>query len=53
MIYGGLLTLVVALLWLYICMYLWFIGAELNAYLENKEIFEFLYAVEVEGKNPS
>lgn len=38
-IYGGLVTLVVSLLWLYSCMYLWFIGAELNAYLENKESF--------------
>ncbi len=34
-IYGGLTTLVVMLLWLYFCMYLWFLGAELNAYLES------------------
>lgn len=51
-IYGGLVTLVVSLLWLYACMYLWFIGAELNAYMESRESFEFLYSVEVEGKNP-
>lgn len=38
-IYGGLVTLVVSLLWLYSCMYLLFIGAELNAYLENREGF--------------
>lgn len=39
-IYGGLVTLVVSLLWLYSCMYLWFIGVELNAYLEDRESFE-------------
>lgn len=38
-IYGGLATLVVLLLWLYICMYLWFLGAELNVYLENPSGF--------------
>lgn len=38
-IYGGLLTLVVAMLWLYFCMYLWFIGAEINALLEDPESF--------------
>lgn len=38
-IYGGLVTLVVMLLWLYSCMYLWFIGAEINAFLENRESF--------------
>ncbi len=36
-IYGGLVTLV---LWLYSCMYLWFIGAEINAYMENPDSFE-------------
>lgn len=39
LIYGGLVTLVVMMLWLYICMYLWFMGAELNAYLEDPEEF--------------
>ncbi|MDD2958134.1 MAG: YihY/virulence factor BrkB family protein [Lachnospiraceae bacterium] len=39
-IYGGLVTLVVAMLWLYFCMYLWFLGAEINAYLENKASFD-------------
>ena len=38
-IYGGLVTLVVAMLWLYFCMYLWFIGAEINALLEDPESF--------------
>ena len=39
-IYGGLVTLVVLMLWLYSCMYLWFIGAEINAYMENPDSFE-------------
>ena len=38
-IYGGLVTLVVAMLWLYFCMYLWFIGAEINALLEDPQSF--------------
>lgn len=38
-IYGGLMTLVVMMLWLYFCMYLWFIGAEINAYLEVPDSF--------------
>jgi membrane protein len=40
-IYGGLTTLIVVMLWLYICMYLFFIGAEINRYLEEPEEFEF------------
>ena len=39
-IYGGLVTLVLLMLWLYSCMYLWFIGAEINAYMENPDSFE-------------
>ncbi|MCD8023148.1 MAG: YihY/virulence factor BrkB family protein, partial [Lachnospiraceae bacterium] len=38
-IYGSLTTLVVVMLWLYACMYLWFIGAELNHYLAAPELF--------------
>lgn len=38
-IYGSLTTLVVVMLWLYVCMYLWFIGAELNHYLAAPELF--------------
>jgi len=38
-IYGGLVTLVIMMLWLYICMYLWFMGAELNVYFEDPENF--------------
>ena len=32
-IYGGLTTLIVVMLWLYTCMYLFFLGAELNQYV--------------------
>lgn len=38
-VYGGLVTLVVAMLWLYFCMYLWFMGAEINALLEDPQSF--------------
>ncbi|HIR14538.1 MAG TPA: YihY/virulence factor BrkB family protein [Candidatus Choladousia intestinavium] len=38
-IYGSLTTLVVVMLWLYICMYLLFLGAEINSYLEKPELF--------------
>ena len=37
-IYGGLTTLVVAMLWLYCCMYLLFVGAEVNHYIEHPEL---------------
>lgn len=38
MIYGGLATLVIAMLWLYCCMYLLFIGAEINHCIEHPEL---------------
>ncbi|MCC8136627.1 MAG: YihY/virulence factor BrkB family protein [Clostridiales bacterium] len=38
-LYGSLTTLVVVMLWLYVCMYLWFIGAEINHYLAAPELF--------------
>ncbi|MCD7820300.1 MAG: YihY/virulence factor BrkB family protein [Lachnospiraceae bacterium] len=38
-IYGSLTTLVVVMLWLYVCMYLLFIGAEINHYLAAPELF--------------
>lgn len=38
-IYGSLTTLIVAMLWLYVCMYLLFLGAEINDYLERPEQF--------------
>lgn len=38
-IYGSLTTLVVVMLWLYICMYLLFLGAEVNDYLARPEQF--------------
>lgn len=33
--YGSLATIVILMLWLYICMYLMFIGAEVNAYFQT------------------
>ena len=38
-LYGSLTTLVVVMLWLYFCMYLLFIGAEINQYLSVPELF--------------
>lgn len=38
-LYGSLTTLIVIMLWLYFCMYLLFIGAEINHYLSNPEMF--------------
>lgn len=49
-IYGGLVTLVVAMLWLYFCMYLWFMGAEINALLEDPESFLHKAAEEIIGR---
>ncbi len=40
-VYGGLLTLMVAMLWLYYCLYLFFFGAEINAWKENPDSFPF------------
>ena len=40
-IYGGLLTIVVIMLWLYYCLYLFFFGAEFNAWMENPDSFPF------------
>lgn len=39
-IYGGLTTVVMVMLWLYFCMWLLFLGAEINCYLEEPETFE-------------
>jgi membrane protein len=38
-LYGSLTTLVVVMLWLYSCMYLFFLGAEINHYLAHPELF--------------
>lgn len=38
-IYGSLTTLIVVMLWLYSCMYLLFIGAEINHYIAQPELF--------------
>ena len=41
LLYGGLITLMMALLWLYFSIYLFFFGAEVSAYLENPDEFPF------------
>ena len=40
-IYGGLLTIMVAMIWLYWCLYLFFFGAEINAWKENPDILPY------------
>ena len=35
-VYGGLTSLVMLLVWLYTCVYVWFIGGELNWYLQKR-----------------
>lgn len=35
-VYGSLAGVVMILIWLYICVYVWFLGAELNAFLRRK-----------------
>ncbi len=49
-IYGSLTTLVVAMLWLYVCMYLLFMGAELNQYIAHPELFTLREHIQL--KNP-
>ena len=39
-LFGSLTTLVVVLLWLYSSMYLLFIGAEINHYIEDPKAFD-------------
>ena len=34
--YGSLTTIILILLWLYFCMYIVLIGAEINAYFEER-----------------
>ena len=40
-IYGTLMTIVMIMLWLYVCLYLFFFGAEINAWIENPDSFPF------------
>ena len=40
LLYGGLTSLIMIILWLYICMYIFLIGAEINQHLEQKSINE-------------
>lgn len=39
--YGSLTTIIVSMMWIYICMYILFIGAEMNIYF--KDLFSYLY----------
>ena len=38
-LYGGLLTIVVAMFWIYFLIYIFFVGAEVNVYLNNPDSF--------------
>ena len=41
LLYGSLITLLVSLLWLYVSIFLFFLGAEVSAFLENPDEFPF------------
>ncbi len=40
-LYGGLLTVIIAMFWLYWLLYLFFFGAEINAWRENPDILPY------------
>lgn len=48
--YGSLTTIVLFMLWLYFCMYILFIGAEINILLQNKDLIKKIKQL---YKNPS
>ncbi|MCL1881599.1 MAG: YihY/virulence factor BrkB family protein [Oscillospiraceae bacterium] len=43
-VYGSLSTIVVLMLWLYFCMFILFMGAQINEYLRKKFVFRKLYS---------
>lgn len=49
-IYGGLATLVILMFWLYTCMYIMFIGAEIAVWLEQMPVTEDFKLLLVESK---
>lgn len=48
--YGSLTTIVLLMLWLYFCMYILFIGAEINILLQNKEL---IHKIKLMYKKPT
>jgi membrane protein len=38
-LYGGLLTIIIALTWMYFLVYIFFLGAEINDFIENPNTF--------------
>lgn len=49
--YGSLTAIVLCMLWLYFCMYIMFIGAELNVVLQNKEMLHDIQNLKREFDN--
>lgn len=49
--YGSLTAIVLCMLWLYFCMYIMFIGAEINVVLQNKEMLHDLQNLKREFEN--
>lgn len=45
LLYGGLTSLIMIILWLYICMYIFLMGAEINQHIENRSINQKLNEV--------
>ena len=51
--YGSLAAIVLCMLWVYFCMYIMFIGAEINVVLQNKEMLNDFQNIKNEFKNKS
>lgn len=49
--YGSLAAIVLCMLWVYFCMYIMFIGAEINVVLQNKEMLHDLQNLKKEFEN--
>jgi len=49
--YGSLTAIVLCMLWVYFCMYIMFIGAEINVVLQNKEMLHDLQNLKREFEN--
>lgn len=49
--YGSLAAIVLCMLWVYFCMYIMFIGAEINVVLKNKEMLHDLQNLKREFEN--
>ena len=40
-VYGSMTSVVLIMLWLYVCMYIFFIGGEVNSIISGEDLWEF------------